>query len=101
MVLFKQEEKDDNLVSAIDGIKDDELSNLENGNDNTEPVAENDVVNHQSTIESNISDAHIGDKQEGDEINEELCENATDNDCPGIYWETLKVAKSTMQIEMN
>ena len=84
MVLFKQEEKDDNLVSAIDGIKDDELSNLENGNDNTEPsVAENDEIDHQSTIESNISDAHIGDKQEGDEINEELCENATDYDCPG------------------
>ena len=84
MVLFKQEEKDDNLVSATDGIKDDELSNLENGNDDTEPsVAENDEINHQSTIESNISDAHIGDKQEGDELNEELCENATNYDCPG------------------
>ena len=82
--MLKQEKKDDNLVSAIDDIKDDELSNLENGNDDTEPsVAENDEINHQSTIESNISDAHIGDKQEGDEINEELCENATVNDCPG------------------
>ena len=100
--MLKQEKKDDNLVSAIDDIKDDELSNLENGNDDTEPsVAGNDEINHQSTIESNISDAHIGDKQEGDEINEELCENATVNDCPGRYWETLKVAKSTMQIEMN
>ena len=86
MVLFKQEEKDDNLVSAIDGIKDDELSNLENGNDDTEPlVAENDKIDHQSTMamESNISDANIGDKKEGDELNEELFENATNYDCPG------------------
>ena len=87
MVLFKQEEKDDNLVSAIDGIKDDELSNLENGNDDTEPlVAENDKIDHQSTMamESNISDAHIRDKQEGDELNEEeLCVNTANYDCPG------------------
>ena len=85
--MLKQEKKDDNLVSAIDDIKDDELSNLENGNDDTEPlVAENDKIDHhQSTMamESNISDAHIGDKQEGDELNEELFENAINYDCPG------------------
>ena len=81
---FEQEEKDDNLVSAIDGIKDDELSNLENGNGDTEAlVAENDEIDHRSAIESNISDINIGDQQDGDETNEDLCENAIDYDCPG------------------
>ena len=84
IVLFEQEEKDDNLVSAIDGIKDDELSNLENGNGDTEAlVAENDEIDHRSAIESNISDINIGDQQDGDETNEDLCENAIDYDCPG------------------
>ena len=82
--MFEQEEKDDNLVSAIDGIKDDELSNLENGNGDTEAlVAENDEIDHRSAIESNISDINIGDQQDGDETNEDLCENAIDYDCPG------------------
>ena len=46
--MFEQEEKDDHLVSAIDGIKDDELSNLENGNGDTEALV---AENRQTTVE--------------------------------------------------